>query len=86
MSDYKKLDCGCEVYYGYAGSDVEPGINFCPLHQAAPKLLDACKKAVTRLTEVDNFAQRGFILLDELGCSVTKGYVNEAIEDATRTP
>lgn len=63
-----------------------PIIIFCPLHQAAPKLLDACKKAVARLTEVDTFAQRSFILLDKLGCSVTKSYVEKVIENATRTP
>ncbi len=78
------VDCGCEAKVYLDRSGVE--IIYCPLHQAAPKLLDACKMAVTRLTEVDSFAHRSFILLDELGCSVTKGYVNEAIADATRTP
>lgn len=78
------LACGCTAFVYKDGSGIE--VTFCPLHQTASKLLEACQHALIRLNEVDAFAHRSFVLLDKLDCSTTKGLVGEAIKDATRTP
>jgi len=43
--------CGCELRTGSTG----PSLWFCPLHNAAPKLLRACKLAKEALDLNDEF-------------------------------
>lgn len=56
--------CGCILFRNYEGSG-NPAIVFCPEHDAAPDLLEACKKALPYLTthrtmlELDKLAGAG---------------------------
>jgi hypothetical protein len=44
------VDCGCETKVHADGSGVE--IYFCPLHAAAPELLEALEQSLTRFYSV----------------------------------
>ena len=38
------MECGCRIIFGEP--QWESKIQYCPMHKAAPELLEACKKAV----------------------------------------
>jgi len=41
------IDCGCNVYVWKDGSGAE--VEYCPMHKAAPELLEALKDLDTRI-------------------------------------
>lgn len=44
------VDCGCQTKVYGDGSGVE--VYFCPLHDAAPELLEACKQIENALVSI----------------------------------
>jgi hypothetical protein len=52
-----KLKCGCVIeHYEYD----ETGIDFCPMHEAAPYLLEACKV----VAEMEKFLSKAVVKYD----------------------
>lgn len=56
----KRSECGCKVDYDVSWSSAEPQrgnlrIAYCPLHLAAPRLLDALERALTRLENMEDY-------------------------------
>ncbi len=45
------MDCGCVIRWDGPNKDGNLWIHFCPLHQAAPDLLEAAKKSLTQGTK-----------------------------------
>jgi len=68
-----KLKCGCQIVYDE--KRLRGKIKFCPLHEAAPDLLEACEKALGWLITLNNSVEYKTLPDDIV-------FVNEAIAKA----
>ena len=77
MLDYE-AQCGC-AYSNHALEGTGPGIDFCPLHKAAPLLLEAAK-AVKAQVRIHRCEYHGPMICDK--CLAARG-LEDAINAAT---
>lgn len=61
MSEYKS-QCGCNIHVAqWTAKRKLVSVKQCPLHKAAPALLEACKAAYSHIEELREAWQRGAI-------------------------